>query len=137
MENGEELPWISRVPWQWTVVISLVTGGLYALFIGLYLSIWVRAKSNAGVAALTYLTISLLGILGFLSERWPSIPMPLEAISSVGTSLWIIAGFLLRRELRIYFRRPDGSMPEMSLLWTALFSVFYLNYCVWAEGDTA
>jgi hypothetical protein len=137
MEDEKGTPWIARIPWLWAVPLSLITAGAFPLLIGIYLSVWVRDKRHAGLAIYGYGVIVVLAILEILlagtyfhSAFW-------NGISNAGVILWVVDGFLLRRELQLQYARPDGSVPQMSVLWTALFSVFYLNYCVWAESDTA
>jgi hypothetical protein len=57
------------------------------------------------------------------------------AIDCAATVLWIVSSFLLRYEIQVNFAWPDGSLPEVSIVWTLLFSVFYLNYCVSSRSD--
>ena len=137
MEDSKGAPWVARLPWYWAVGISLVTAGVYPIIIGIYLSVWVRSKRRAGIAVFGYGTIMVLAIIEILATALNLKPPISEGIDTVGFTLWVVSSFVLRRELQLQFAWPDGSLPEMSILWTALFSVFYLNYQVWSRSDTA
>ena len=103
--------------------------------VGLYLSIWVRLRRKTGLALYGYLVVAALTILE-LPARMLSHSVSWETIFTAGAVLWIIAAFVLRREFQLYYVRPDGSLPPISPLWTALFSVYYLNYWLWVLRDT-
>ena len=105
--------------------------------VALYLSIWVRVKRKAGLAVYGYTVVAVLTILELLPERLLSHSTPWEAIFTGGAVLWIVTAFVLRHELQLYYAGPDGSTLEISPLWTALFSVYYLNYCLWVVRDSA
>ncbi len=105
--------------------------------VALYLSIWVHLKRKAGLAVYGYLVVGVLTILELIPARLLSHTVPWEAIFTAGAVLWIITAFMLRRELQLYYATPNGSTLEISPLWTLLFSVYYLNYCLWVVRDSA
>jgi hypothetical protein len=37
----------------------------------------------------------------------------------------------------LYYASPEGGVLEISPWFTALFSVYYLNYCLWVVRDSA
>jgi hypothetical protein len=137
LEDSKGAPWIARMPWFWAIPISIVTAGAFPLLIGVYLSAWVRSRRSTGFAVYGYGAVAMFVSLEILLEKAHFQTTVLDGVSTAGAILWVTAGFMLRRDLQLYFARPDGDLPQMSVLWTALFSVFYLNYCVWAESDTA
>ncbi len=108
--------------------------------LALYLSFWAHVKRKVGVAIYGYGAIAISLALGLLPERlfpqavlWGNYS---TAVSVAVGVLWIFSGFLLRRELQLYYATRYGSTLEMSPLWTALFSVYYLNYCLWVVRDS-
>jgi len=135
LEDNNGTPWIARLPWLWAFLISIVTAGAFPLTIGIYLSAWVWSKRSASRAIYAYGGIVVLATLAMLPIGIHFQASIMEDISTGGAIIWVAAGFLLRRDLQLHFIRPDGDLPRMSILWTTLFSVYYLNYCVWAESD--
>ena len=105
--------------------------------VALYLSIWVRLKRKRGISVYGYLIVAVLTILELLPTRLLSQSVPWEAIFTAGAILWVVTAFVLRYELQLYYSTPEGSVLEISPLWTALFSVYYLNYCLWVVRDSA
>lgn len=135
------VPAISRIAWFWTLLITLLTGGLFALGLGIYLSGWVRAKRKKGIALYGYLLLTISLALGLLPEsifprgvQWDSLS---TAASAFVLIVWVGSGLLLRRELRCYYESPDGGNFEISRFWTIILSVYYINYCLWTVRDSA
>jgi len=136
VEEQKGVPGISRITWFWALVFTFFTSGVFAMGVALYLSIWVRLRRKAGLAVYGYLIVAVLTILELIPARMLSHSVPWEAIFTAGAVLWIVSAFVLRREFQLYYVRPDGSLPPISPLWTALFSVYYLNYWLWVLRDT-
>jgi len=136
MAAQKGVPEISRITWFWALVFTFFTSGVFAMCVALYLSIWVHLRRKAGLAVYGYLVVAVLTVLELLPSRLLSASVPWESIFTAGAILWIISGFVLRREFQLYYARPDGSLPPISPLWTALFSVYYLNYWLWVLRDT-
>jgi hypothetical protein len=136
MDVRKGVPAISRIAWFWALVFTFFTSGVFAMGVALYLSIWVRLKRKAGLAVYGYLVVAALTILELLPERLLLHSVPWEAIFTAGAALWIITAFVLRSELQRYYATPEGSTLEISPLWTLLFSVYYLNYCLWVVRDS-
>lgn len=141
MDDQKGVPGISRITWFWALVFTFFTSGAFALGMGIFLSSWVRAKRKAGGAIYGYLILAVSLTLGLLPTRiflsgvrWETFSAP---VSIAVCLLWIASGFLLRRELQLYYATPEGTTLEISPLWTALFSVYYLNYCLWVVRDSA
>jgi hypothetical protein len=137
----KEVPAISRITRIWALVIPLFSSGAFALGMGIYLSLWVRAKRKAGIALYGYLVMTVSLALGLLPAsffpqgvRWETFSTP---VSIAICLIWIASGLLLRRELMLYYESPEGGKLEISLLWTVVFSVYYLNYCLWVVRESA
>jgi hypothetical protein len=140
MYEQKGVPRISRITWFWALVFTFFTSGIFALGLALYLSFWVHARRKAGVALYGYLTLAVALTLGLLPVWFFPHGVAWEAYSTAASvavlTLWIGSGFVLRREFQLYYARPDGSLPPISQLWTAIFSVYYLNYWLWVLRDT-
>lgn len=137
MEERKGVPWISRITWFWALVFTLFTSGIFAMGVALYLSIWVRIRRKSGLAVYGYLVVAVLTILELVPAKLLSQSIHWEAIFTAGAVLWIATAFVLRHELQLYYATSEELTLEISPLWTALFSVYYLNYCLWVVRDSA
>ena len=136
MTKQKGVPVISRLTWFWALIFTFFTSGFFALGLGLYLAFWVHAQRKTGFALYGYVVVAVALLLGLLPLHVFPHATPWEALSTAISVLWIVTAFVLRREFQLYYARPDGSLPPMSRLWTAVFSVYYLNYWLWVLRDT-
>jgi hypothetical protein len=141
IDGRKGVPAVSQLTWFWALVFTFFSSGLFALGMALHISRWVRQKRKAGLAFLMYLLLTLGLALGLVPDRffpkffvWESL---VSALSLAAVVLWIGGAFVLRRELMLYYASPVGSTLEISPWWTALFSIYYLNYCLWVVRDSA
>ena len=136
MEDRKGVPVISHITWFWALVFTFFTSGIFALGVAIYLSAWIRIRRRAGFAIYGYLAVAILTIIELLPAHvlWNSTHW--EAIFNAGAVLWFVTGFVLRRELMLYYSSPEGGVLEMSPWLTGLFSVYYLNYCLWVVRDS-
>jgi hypothetical protein len=130
MSEDQYVPQFCRFHWSWLWLICVATSGTAIPLLAVYLSWWIKTRKHRGIAFYFYLatTISLLALIP--AEHF----VPLETLETAFTTIvliWWLTGFLLRKELREHF----GQEFEISIWLTALFSVFYLNYCLWAISD--
>ncbi len=51
-------------------------------------------------------------------------------LALVAGGLWLVNPFVLRSEIRSYFREKDGRDVKINPVLTVLFSSVYLNYCI-------
>jgi dipeptide/tripeptide permease len=138
MEERKGVPAISRLTWFWALVFTFFTSVVFALAMALHISFWVRSRRKRGFAFFGYLLIAASLVLGLLwshhiarAEHWETI------VSFEVVLIWVSMGFVLRRELMSYYASPEGGVLEMSRILTAVFSVYYLNYCLWVVRDSA
>ena len=56
--------------------------------------------------------------------------MPFEAagVAILAVILWFVGAFVLRYQVMGFYREKEGTEFDLSLLLTALFSVWYINY---------
>jgi hypothetical protein len=130
IDNGY-VPFITRIHWSWTLLLTTLTAGLFPLFLALYLSWWVHRRRCAGISIYFYTAITILLLIANIPAIQHINPDLLEGVVSAALVAWIAVGFLLRNELRSQY----GKEFEINPLFTTIFSVYYLNYCLWAIGD--
>jgi hypothetical protein len=133
----KEVPVISRLPWEWTLALTGFTGGLLFLGMPIYISWWVRNRRKTGLAFYAYVALALLLTVGLIPTAMLPKGLPWDSIGTTAVLLWLANAFVLRRELMLYYASPEGGVLEISPWLTGLFSVYYLNYCLWVVRDSA
>lgn len=128
--ENQYVPQLCRLHWSWLAFMSAPTGGIAAQLFALYVSWWVRARRRRGVAVVLYAALSA-AFLGLWATSYLVAPKITEDIATALILAWWATAFVLRYELREHF----GQEFEISPWLTAFFSVFYLNYCLWAISD--
>jgi len=131
------VPAIARIPWEWTLALSGFTGGLLLLAMPLYISWWVHDRRKTGFAVYAYGALTLVLLTAWIPNTSLPKGMPWDAIGAAVILLWWASAFVLRRELMLYYASPEGGVLEVSPWLTGLFSVYYLNYCLWVVRDSA
>jgi len=129
-EPRDYLPLTAKFHWSWVILLCSLTSGAALILLGLYLSYWVRQRRKTGISLFLYLFFALSLAVSLIPNRFFPISIPWEDIGTFVAVVWIAAGFVLRREIKRYLRDTEGFDPEIKLLWTSLFSVFYINYCL-------
>jgi len=137
VDQRKGVPAISQLTWFWALLFTGLTSGLFALGMALHISWWIRNRRKMGVAFFGYLILALLLVADFLPDKLLPNSTSLEMISTAAALLWFGNAFVLRRELMRYYASPEGGVLEISPWWTGLFSIFYLNYCLWVVRDSA
>jgi hypothetical protein len=137
IDERKGVPAVSQLTWVWALVLTLFSSGLFALGMALHISYWVRSKRKQGLAFYAYLILTVGLIFEFLPLRVVSNSLVIGVVDTAWGVLWIGAAFLLRRELMSYYATPEGGVLEISPWWTGLFSIYYLNYCLWVVRDSA
>ena len=141
IDERKGVPAISQLTWVWALVFTFFTSGLFALGMALHISYWVRSKRKTGVAFFLYLLFALIVALGFIPDRFIHQSALWGGFSTVASFvigiLWFGGAFELRRELMLYYATPEGAVLEINPWWTAVFTVYYLNYCLWVVKDSA
>jgi hypothetical protein len=136
MEDRRGVPPISRITWFWALILTFCSSGIFALVLGLNLSLWVRKRRRSGVALFGYLLVVFLWVPEAIFFRFFSVRGLGENLFTIGASVWVVSTFALRREFQLYYARPDGSLPPVNPWWTGIFSIYYLNYWLWVLRDS-
>jgi hypothetical protein len=123
--NG--LPWTAQLSLGWMVFLFIVTGGMVVIPIGLSLGVWIRTKTGSALVLLTY--VILAGAFPVLSLVDPTKDQPWSDAVGVATLvLWFAGPFIARHQIARYYAQREGSEFPLSLAFTLLFGVCYLNY---------
>jgi len=131
MAEDQYVPQFCRIHWSWLWVLSAATGGIALMLLALYLSWWVRLRNGRGFAIYLYLATSVAFLVIWMLSHYIQ-PDRLKNVASIVLMVWWGIAFVLRKELNAHF----GNEFEISAWYTALLSVFYLDYCLWAISDS-
>ena len=130
LEDDYGRPWTASASLGWLTLFAVLTCGIAAPILGIYLSLWIRRKGR-----------SVWPLVCFsLPFAWFVVTFPLGTIlphsfrmvdldGFVGL-LWIAGAFSLRYEIRRYYREQEGWEIEIGPFFTFFFSVLYINYCL-------
>jgi len=137
-ELREYLPWTARFHVVWMILLCSLTFGAMLVPLGVYLSFWARQKRRTGIALFLYAFLAVALPLSMIPDKFLPASIPWEDIGAVVAVVWVATGFVLRMEIKSCLRDSEGFDPEIKLLWTGLFSVLYINYClsVLREGSS-
>jgi hypothetical protein len=130
LEDDYGRPWTASTSLGWLTLAAVLTCGLVAPFLGIYLSLWIRRKGRS-VWPLVFFSLPF---------AWFVVTFPLGSLlphsfllgdldSFVGL-MWIAGAFSLRYEIRRYYREQEGWEIEIGPFFTLFFSVLYINYCL-------
>jgi uncharacterized membrane protein len=126
------LPWTAHLSMGWILFLFAVTGGMAAIPIGLCLGLWLRAKTKSALVLLIYVLLAVACAILFLpnsvmTQRWA------DAFGLVVVVLWFAGALIGRHRIARYFTQREGAEFRLSLTFTLLFGVWYLNYRIRPE----
>jgi hypothetical protein len=143
LEDEYGRPWTASANLGWLTLAAVLTFGMAAPLLGVYLSLWIRSKGRS-LAPLVRFSLCLASFLGlpFTLLGHPVLMVTLEnAASTMWVVLWIAAPFTLRHEIRRYYKEREGWDIEIGPFFTLFFSALYINYCLnpitFSERDPA
>jgi hypothetical protein len=110
----------------------MVTGGIAAIPIGICLGLWIRAKTHSTLALLIYVLLAGACAMLFLPDSLIT-PDRADAIVLAIVSLWFVGALIGRQQIVRYYSQREGSEFCMSMAFTLLFGVWYLNYRIRPE----
>lgn len=133
--DPDGLPWTAHLSMGWLVWLFALTGGLAALPIGLYIGIWIRTKTRSAMVLLDYVLLAGACIIPLLPDstlppRW-SDPAALTIVV-----LWFAGALIARQQINRHYLRREGSELNLSLAYTLLLGVWYLNYRIRPESSS-
>lgn len=124
------LPWTAHLSLGWIVFLILFTGGLAAIPVGLCLGLWIRSKTRSVAVLVVYgLLAASTAVLFTVDPTW--------ALSTgaglLSMMLWYAGALIARSQITRYYVTIEQSEFHLSLPFTLLFGVWYVNYRIRAE----
>jgi hypothetical protein len=123
--DSSGLPWTAHLSLYSIILVFSVTGGLAAIPIGLCLGAWIRTKTRSPLVLLIFLFLAGVCAASFYpttNQRW------LDTVGLAIVVLWFAGALIARRQIARYYVQHEGSTFPLSLAFTLLFGVWYLNY---------
>jgi len=130
--DSDGLPWTAHLTMAWLVWVFFLTGGLAAIPIGLCVGGWIRAKTRSPLVLLTYILLTGACAALFILDLTINQPW-LDAVGTAAVVLWFAGALIARHQIARYYTQREGSEFPLSLAFTLLFGVWYLNYRIRPE----
>jgi MFS family permease len=130
LEDDYGRPWTASASLGWLTLLAVLTCGIAAPLLGIYLSLWIRRKGRS-IWPLAFFSFPFASFV--ISYPLGSIlPHSFRLTDLLGFSsiLWIAGAFSLRHEIQRYYREKEGWEIEIGPFFTFFFSVLYINYCL-------
>jgi hypothetical protein len=129
LEDDYGRPWTASASLGWLTMLAVLTCGIAAPLLGIYLSLWMRRK---GSSILPLICFSLPFACFVAFPLVTILPRSYELVDLFGFGgvMWIAGAFSLRREIKRYYREREGWEIEIGPFFTFVFSVLYINYCL-------
>ncbi|HEX3986244.1 MAG TPA: hypothetical protein VHX13_06475 [Acidobacteriaceae bacterium] len=124
------LPFTARIAWGWYLALIALSFGWAAAALGLWLGLWIHSKRKRGIAVYVFAVIVVVVLIAVIPDRMLPVALPWDGIITAVAVLWYIGTFALRHEILKFYAESQQSSPRISIIWTALFSVAYLNWCL-------
>ena len=106
LEDSDGRPWTASTNLGWMTLIVVLTFGAAAVFVALYLSLWIRSKGPSLWPLIGFIIAvagcGLLFILGNISPH----PGIADVIDNLVAVSWVAATFSLRHEIQRYYKSP-------------------------------
>jgi len=130
LEDQYGRPWTASASLGWLTLAALLSCGIAAPILGIYLSLWIRRKGRS-IWPLVFFSLPFASFVisfpfgGVLPQSFL-----LADLTGFAGALWIAGAFSLRFEIKRYYKQQEGWDIEIGPLFTFLFSVLYINYCL-------
>lgn len=122
--DSDRLPWSRHLSLWWICLLVCASGNLLALPLGIYLGLWLRERHRSAVALVIFAAIGCCVLALCLEEPGRLADFTISAM----VALWFLGAFLLRHEVMAVYQEAEGRKFDLSIPYTALFSVWYINY---------
>ena len=130
LEDDYGRPWTASASLGWLTLLAVLTCGIAAPLLGIYLSLWIRRKGGS-IWPLVFFSLPFASfVIGYpLGGVLPHSFRFTDLLGFVGI-LWIAGAFSLRHEIKRYYKEKEGWDIEIGPFFTFFFSVVYINYCL-------
>jgi hypothetical protein len=129
LEDEYGHPWTAAANLGWLTLIAVMTCGIAAPLLGIYLSLWIWSKGRSAWPLICFSLASFVCILTFTLGKLTH-PGLVDDVDVLGGILWVIASFSLRHEIQRYYKEREGWKIEIGPFFTFCFSALYINYCL-------
>jgi hypothetical protein len=128
LEDDYGRPWTASANLGWLTLLAVLTCGIAAPLLGIYLSLWIRRKGGS----IWPLAFFCLPFASFTITFVSVLPASFRLADLLGffPLMWIAGAFSLRYEIKRYYREREGWNIEIGPFFTFFFSVVYINYCL-------
>src|SRR5258708_7301324 len=108
LEDDYGRPWTASASLGWMTLMTVLTCGVLAPLLGIYLSLWIRRKGRS-IGPLICFTVPFAVFLATypLGRLWPHSYLAGNLADSIGL-MWIAGAFALRHEIQRYYREQEG-----------------------------
>jgi hypothetical protein len=130
LEDDYGRPWTASANLGWLTLLAVLTCGIAAPLLGIYLSLWIRRKGRS-IWPLVFFSLPFASFV--ISYPLGTIlPASFRLTDLIGfiPLMWIAGAFSLRHEIQRYYREKEGWDIEIGPFLTFFFSVIYINYCL-------
>jgi len=130
LEDQYGRPWTASANLGWLTLAAVLSCGIAAPLLGIYLSLWIRRK-GASIWPLAFFSLPFASFVisfpfGYVLPQSFRLP---DLLGFAGLC-WIAGAFSLRYEIQRYYREREGWEIEIGPFFTFFFSVLYINYCL-------
>jgi len=130
LEDEDGRPWTASTSLGWIVLIIVLTSGIAAMALGLYLSLWIRSKGRSALPLYGFVAIAFICSAGAITPKHLMSTVIAEQLATVASLVWIASTFALRHQIKRYYKESEGLDIEIGQFFTFFFSVIYINYCL-------
>ena len=130
LEDEDGRPWTASTSLGWIVLIIVLTSGIAAMALGLYLSLWIRSKGRSALPLYGFVTIAFICSACAMPLKHLMSTVIAEQLATVASLVWIASTFALRHQIKRYYKESEGWDVEKGPFFTFFFSVIYINYCL-------
>jgi hypothetical protein len=129
LEDDYGRPWTASASLGWLTLFAVLTCGMAAPVLGIYLSLWMRRKGRSIVPLICF-SLPFACFVAFPLVTVIPRSYELADLCGFGGVMWVAGAFSLRREIKRYYKQREGWDIEIGPFFTFLFSVLYINYCL-------
>jgi hypothetical protein len=130
LEDQYGRPWTASASLGWLTLLAVLTCGIAAPILGIYLSLWIRRKGRS-IWPLVFFSLPFASfVISFPLGNIVPQSFRLADITGFVGLLWIAGAFSLRHEIQRYYKEQEGWDIEIGPFFTFFFSVLYINYCL-------
>ena len=130
LEDDYGRPWTASTSLGWLTFAAVLTCGLVAPLLGIYLSLWIRRKGRSVWPLVCFSLPFAWFVVQFPMGKLLPHSFLLSDLTNFVGLMWIGGAFTLRHEIQRYYKECEGWDIEIRPFFTFFFSVLYINYCL-------